>query len=203
MNELINNTTYTLSNAKLTAQMEIIRKELNKVLKSANTIGKALKTIKDGELWKDDYKDFVECASQFGIKKAQAYKLIQGYEMWSKYGLEDFSNTQCVELVKLEKEKGEVGVKVALENGDITHTMTAKEIHDYVDRECNPEKYEEAEEAEEATEEAEEANETIIAQITLEEGLLLLSVFDDSAIPAKDIDKIRMILDRLNKEETK
>ena len=156
MNEIINVTAYSLSNKELTKQMNNIRVALNKAIKSANEIGKALKIINDKKLWEDDYKSFEECASQFGIKKVQAYNLIKGYEIGTKYREElvDFNNTQCVEIAKLDKVEGEKGVKKALKEGLIKQDMTTKELREAIDRHLNPEKYieEELEEVEEVEE---------------------------------------------------
>ena len=160
MNEIINVTAYSLSNKELTKQMNNIRVALNKAIKSANEIGKALKVINDKKLWEDDYKSFEECAGQFGIKKAQAYNLIKGYEIGAKYKEElvDFNNTQCVEIAKLDKVEGEKGVKKALKDGLIKQDMTTKELREAIDRHLNPEKYIEDEELEEV-EEVEEVEE--------------------------------------------
>lgn len=158
MNEIIMREAYTLSNTQLNKEFENIRKALNEAIKSANKIGKSLKVIKDRELWKDDFKSFEEAAEVFGIKKAQAYNLIKGYEIFERYKLEDFSNTQCVEIAKLDKAEGEKGVKSALNSGLIKQSMTTKELREAIDNYLHPEKAieAEAEEAEEAEAEAEE-----------------------------------------------
>ena len=155
-NDIIIKEAYALTNSKLNKEFEIIRTELNRVVKSANVIGKSLKTIKDRELWKDDFKSFEESAEVFGIKKAQAYNLIKGYEIYDKFKLEDFSNTQCVEIAKLDKAEGEKGVRSAIESGLIKQSMTTKEIREAIDNYLHPEKAEaEALEAKEAEAEAE------------------------------------------------
>ena len=162
MNELITTTPYTLSSKELTKEMESIRKALNSAIKSAMTIGKSLKVIKDRELWKDDFQSFEECASQFGIKKAQAYNLIKGFEIYNKYKLEDYTNTQCVEIAKLDKAIGEKGTKQVIEEGIINNSMSTKELRETIDLYLNPSKAkEEAEEVEEVEEnkEAEEVDE--------------------------------------------
>ena len=155
MNEIIMREAYTLSNSQLNKEFENIRKALNEAIKSANKIGKSLKVIKDRELWKDDFKSFEEAAEVFGIKKAQAYNLIKGFEIYERYKLEDFSNTQCVEIAKLDKAEGEKGVKAALDSGLIKQSMTTKELREAIDNYLHPEKAIEAEaEAEEAEAEA-------------------------------------------------
>lgn len=153
MNELITTTPYALTSKELTKEMENIRKALNSAIKSAMTIGKSLKVIKDRELWKDDYNSFEECAGQFGIKKAQAYNLIKGFEVYNKYKLEDYTNTQCVEIAKLDKAIGEKGTKQVIEDGIISNSMTTKELRETIDLYLNPDK---AKEIEEETEELEE-----------------------------------------------
>ena len=152
MNDLMINTPYQLTSKELTREMESIRKALNSAIKSAMTIGKSLKVIKDRELWKDDYKSFEECASQFGIKKAQAYNLIKGYEVYKKYQLEDYTNTQCVEIAKLDKAIGEKGTKSVIEEGIITPSMSTKELRETIDLYLNPDKAKELEEVEEVEE---------------------------------------------------
>ena len=152
MNDLIINTPYQLTSKELTKEMESIRKALNSAIKSAMTIGKSLKVIKDRELWKDDYKSFEECASQFGIKKAQAYNLIKGYEVYKKYQLEDYTNTQCVEIAKLDKAIGEKGTKSVIEDGIISPSMSTKELRETIDLYLNPDKAKELEEVEEVEE---------------------------------------------------
>lgn len=158
MNELLINQPYALTSKELTKEMESIRKALNSAIKSAMTIGKSLKVIKDRELWKDDYKSFEECASQFGIKKAQAYNLIKGYEVYKKYALEDYTNTQCVEIAKLDKAIGEKGTKSVIDEGIINPSMSTKELRETIDLYLNPDKAKELEEVEEV-EEAEEVEE--------------------------------------------
>lgn len=154
MNELLINQPYALTSKELTKEMESIRKALNSAIKSAMTIGKSLKVIKDRELWKDDYKSFEECAGQFGIKKAQAYNLIKGYEVYKKYALEDYTNTQCVEIAKLDKAIGEKGTKSVIEEGIISPSMSTKELRETIDLYLNPDKVKELEEElEEETEE--------------------------------------------------
>ena len=155
-NEIIIKEAYTLTNSQLNKEFETIRKALNSAIRSANTIGKALKNIKDKELWKDDFKSFEESAEVFGIKKAQAYNLIKGFEVYDKFKLEDFSNTQCVEIAKLDKAEGEKGVREALESGLIKQSMTTKEIREAIENHLHPEKaIAEAEAAAEAAAEVE------------------------------------------------
>lgn len=211
MNELMMNTQFTLSNRELTKNMEIIRKECNSVLRSANVIGKALSEIKSRELWKDDYKSFEECAGQFGIKKAQAYNLIKGYEVGEKKLLrkynsdgkeigvkklnDEFSNTQCVEIAKL-KEDTEI-LKV-LDDGIVKPSMTTKEIRDAIDKYKNPEKHEEnaeIQEQPEITENSIDEMETPFAKtliITLTDDDIKIT--DNIGLTANDVDKIKDLL---------
>ena len=211
MNEIINKTQFTLSNVELTKRMEIIRKELNGVLKSANVIGKQLSEIRAQELWKEDYNSFEECANIFGIKKAQAYNLIKGYEIGEKKLIRksngnpeklctEFSNTQCVEIAKL---KEDTAILDALDNKEITPDMTTKEIRDVIEHKLHPEKFEEKEEIQELPEtETETETETdtekfdnIILQVSVHNGKLVIDTFE-SEIAAKDIDKIRALLEK-------
>ena len=200
-NEIIITESYTLSNSQLNKEFETIRKALNSAIKSANIIGKSLKVIKDRELWKDDFKSFEESAEVFGIKKAQAYNLIKGYEIYDKFKLEDFSNTQCVEIAKLDKAEGEKGVKSALESGLIKQSMTTKELREAIDNYLHPEKaLEEAKEAEEAEAEAEaeaeEAeNEILLMDARIVDGKL---VIQDYMLKMKkqDRDTIRKVIER-------
>ena len=211
MNELMMNTQFALSNKELTKNMEIIRKECNSVLRSANVIGKALSEIKSRELWKDDYKSFEECALQFGIKKAQAYNLIKGYEVGEKKLLrkynsdgkeigvkklnDEFSNTQCVEIAKL-KEDTEI-LKV-LDNGIVTPVMTTKEIRDAIDKYKNPEKHEEKAEIQEqpeTTEDSVDETKTPFAKtltITLTDDDI--KFVDNIGLTSNDVDKIKDLL---------
>lgn len=211
MKETIMNVQFTLTNKDLTKNMEIIRKECNSVLRSANVIGKALSDIKARDLWKDDYKSFEECASQFGIKKAQAYNLVKGYEVGEKRLLrkynsngdeigvkklnDEYSNTQCVELAKL-KEDTEI-LKV-LDEGIVSPSMSTKEIRDAIDHYKNPEKYEEKEEIQEqpeATENSVDETETPFAKnltITLTEDDI--KIVDNIGLTANDVDKLKDLL---------
>lgn len=210
MNEIIMNTVFTLSNAELTKRMEIIRKELNGVLKSANVIGKQLFEIKNSELWKDDYSSFEECASIFGIKKAQAYNLIKGYEIGEKRLIRkedgkaekictEFSNTQCVEISRL---KEDTKILDMLDKKAITPDMSTKAIREVVEKELHPEKFEEKTEIQEQPEKEETTEETteetfdnIILQVSVHDGKLVIDTFE-SEIAAKDIDKIRALLEK-------
>ena len=140
MNDIIKVEEFTLTNPKLTEEMNNIRTAIKTGVSAVMDIAKSLSIINKDNLWKDDYKDFEECASQFGIKKAQAYKLIKGYEAYSKYSLTDYNNTQCVEIARLEKEKGEKVVRKALEDGKIKQSMTVAEIKDFVDKKCGKKK---------------------------------------------------------------
>ena len=209
MNDLtvFNKTELVFVNPELTKRANIIRKEYNGVLKSANVIGKALAEIKNGEMFKEDgYKrieDFTE--DVFGIKRAQAYNLIKGYEIGEKKLLRkedgkaeklctEFSNTQCVEIAKLKEDKA---ILEMLDAKEIKPEMTTKEIRDVIDRKLHPDKYVE-ELPEETTEETTEEKETfdnIILQASIHDSKLVIDTFE-TEVSAKDIDKIRMLLEK-------
>lgn len=191
MNEIIMREAYTLSNTQLNKEFENIRKALNEAIKSANKIGKSLKVIKDRELWKDDFKSFEEAAEVFGIKKAQAYNLIKGFEIYERYKLEDFSNTQCVEIAKLDKAEGEKGVKSALESGLIKQSMTTKELREAIDNYLHPEKAIEAEaEAEEAEAEAEADGLEVLYEIEFDGTNYLINGY---RVDGKDLETLLKI----------
>lgn len=206
-NEIIITEAYALSNSQLNKEFETIRKALNSAIRSANTIGKSLKNIKDKELWKDDFKSFEESAEVFGIKKAQAYNLIKGYEVFDKFKLEDFSNTQCVEIAKLDKAEGEKGVREALESGMIKQSMTTKEIREAIENHLHPEKaIAEAEVQAEAEAEAEAIAEDTDDEIEIEIGFyydtdkkMWVMVADKESYSKKDLESIAELLKTLAK----
>lgn len=125
---------YTLSNKELETRMNIIKDRIKDIAKNGLEIGKELKEIRDDELWKDDYKDFLECAGQFGIKKAQTYNMIKSYEMAIKYKLEDYTPTALIEIGRLDSKKGEKVVKAALEKGQINQGMAVSDVKKFVDK---------------------------------------------------------------------
>ena len=211
MNDLTtyNKTELVFANPELTKRANIIREEYNKVLVSANKVGKALAEIKAGEYFKEDgyrrLEDFTE--EVFGIKRAQAYNLIKGYEIGEKKLLLDadgkaqklcteFSNTQCVEMSKIKEEKD---LAKLLADKAITSDMSTKKIRDIVDKFLHPDKAEKTEEVtEETTEETTEEKENfdnIILQASIHDGKLVIDTFE-SKISAKDVDKIRMLLEK-------
>ena len=193
--------TIVTDNKELSKRMNLIQNEMNKVLKSANTIGKALSEIKAKDLWKDTYKSFEECAGVFGIKKAQAYNLIKGYEIGEKALVDNgktklctlFSNTQCVELCKLEKEEGEKGIVIAINNGMVKPDMSTKELRLAIDKHLNPEKYVEKEDVEEV-EEVEEDNTPFAKTLTITLTDNDIIVTDNIGLSANDVDKLRELL---------
>lgn len=135
MEELkIMTTAIAVQNKELETRMNLIAEAIKEGNKSVLNIGRQLKEIKDGELWKDDYKDIVECAAQFNIKKAQTYNLINAYTMYEKYGLEDFTATHCIQVARLEAKKGEKVVKKALEDKKITADMSVSDLKKYIDK---------------------------------------------------------------------
>lgn len=202
--ECFNNVVIVTANKELSDRMNLIRDEYNGVLKSANKIGKALSEIRNGKLWEGTYNSFEECVGVFGIKKAQAYNLIKGYEVGEKKLLRDkndprkatklcnaFSNTQCVELAKL---KEDVKILDMVDSEKITPDMTTKEIRDIVDRELHPEKYVEKEpETEEVEEVTEESKDDVVLEVKKVDGVLCV-VAKGFEIAAKDVEKIRMIV---------
>ena len=214
MNERFMNLTIVTENVELSKRMNIIQNEMNGVLKSANVIGKALAEIKAQELWKDTYKSFEECAGIFGIKKAQAYNLIKGYEIGEKALIRNgesgeklctqYSNTQCVEIAKL---KDDIKILNFLDKGLIKPEMSTKEIRDVIDKELHPEKHidkvEEVEEVEEVvTPFAKDKNKENIAFIYRHEGKIYCQLWDDKEcltmkdieMSAKDYEKVMQVL---------
>lgn len=203
--ECFNNVVIVTANKELSDRMNLIRDEYNGVLKSANKIGKALSEIRNGKLWEGTYNSFEECVGVFGIKKAQAYNLIKGYEIGEKKLLRDennsskavklctaFSNTQCVELAKL---KEDVKILDMVDSKKVTPDMTTKEIREAVDKELHPEKYtaKEAEEAEEVEEATEEKKDDVVLEVKKVDGVLCV-IANGFEIAAKDVEKIRMIV---------
>lgn len=207
MTDMFMNVALVTENKELEKRMNVIQKELNGVLKSANIIGKALCEIKNQELWKDDYKSFEECAAVFNIKKAQAYNLIKGYEVGEKKLVRKengnpekisslYSNTQCVELAKL---KEDVKILEMLDSGKVKPEMTTKEIREVVDRELHPEKFEEPEniqELEEVTETETTETETTESSVVLKVEYVAgeLKVTDNLGMSANDVDKLKALL---------
>ena len=222
MNENYNLVPYVFQNQELTKRVEVIRKEMNSVLRSANVIGKALYEIKNQELYKTDFSTFESCIESFGIKRAQGYNLIKGYEVGEKRLIRKdngnpekistlYSNTQCVELAKL---KEDVKILNMLDEGKVNPKMSTKEIREVVDKELHPEKYvekvEEVEEVEEVTENVKSedtpfSNDTkkeSVAYIYVYEGKLYCQLWDDGkalemkdkVLSATDYDKIMNVL---------
>ena len=219
MNENYNLVPYVFQNQELTKRVEIIRKEMNSVLRSANVIGKALYEIRNQELYKTDFSTFESCIESFGIKRAQGYNLIKGYEVGEKRLIRKdngnpekistlYSNTQCVELAKL---KEDIKILNMLDEGKVNPKMSTKEIREVVDKELHPEKYvEKVEEVEEVVENVKSedtpfSNDTKkenIAFIYAYEGKIYCQVWDDGkalemkdkVLSATDYDKIMNVL---------
>lgn len=196
----------TFSNEALTKETRNYVNACNRGQKAVMDMAKALTNVKNRDLWKDDFESFADYYDKaLGLKKAQAYKLIQGYEIYTRYQLTDFNNTQCVALVKLDKKQGEKGVREALENGSITHTMTAKEIENAVERIVEPEKVA-AKEAEKEAEIAEmEAKNEAAKEAEFQDTICIVSVVGTGVkvdivgnfkVAAKDIEKIEMIFSK-------
>lgn len=206
MNEMYMTLALVTENKELEKRMNLIQKEMNGVLKSANVIGKALYEIKNQELWKDDYKSFEECASVFNIKKVQAYNLIKGYEVGEKKLVRNgekadkistlYSNTQCVELAKL---KEDTKILDMLDSKKVTPDMTTKQIREIVDKELHPDKYTESEEVEEvatdeSTTDVDNAKTETSVILTVEYVAGELKINTDLQISANDIDKLKMLI---------
>lgn len=196
----------TFSNEALTKETRNYVNACNRGQKAVMDMAKAITNVKNKDLWKDDFESFADYYDKaLGLKKAQAYKLIQGYEIYSRYQLTDFNNTQCVALFKLDKAKGEKGVKEALESGVINRSMPSKEIEAVVERIVNPEKVaakeaekeakiEEMKEKNEAAKEAEFQN--IICQISVIGTGVKVDTLGDFKLSAKDIEKIEQIFSK-------
>ena len=206
MNEMYMTLALVTENKELEKRMNLIQKEMNGVLKSANVIGKALYEIKNQELWKDDYKSFEECASVFNIKKVQAYNLIKGYEVGEKKLVRNgekadkistlYSNTQCVELAKL---KEDTKILDMLDSKKVTPDMTTKQIREIVDKELHPDKYTEPEDVEDvATDESmtdvDNAKTETSIILTIEYVAGELKINTDLQISANDIDKLKILI---------
>ena len=199
--EIIDRTEFTFKSQALNKEAEAFRKAAIRGQEVVMDMAKSLYNIKNKELWREDFNNFEECYSSFGVKKAQAYKLIQGYEIYSKYRLTDFNNSQCVELVKLEKEEGSKGIEEALKSGLVAHTMTAKEIREAVDNHLHPEKSlaneTETETETETTEKGENDDfNKIICQVSVENGQVKVDTVGDFKLKAVDVEKIKMLFQK-------
>lgn len=136
----ISKVAYVCANKELETRMNLINEAIITGEKAVFDIGQQLKEIKDGELWKEDYNDFVECASQFNIKKAQAYNLIQAYNTKQKYNLDGYTSTHCLQIARFENKKGEKAVKKALEGGQIKSDMSVSALKAYIDKRLGTDK---------------------------------------------------------------
>ena len=131
----------TVTNKELQAQLDIVVDSYKDGLKATMRMAQALTEIKDKELYKDDFKKFEDVADAIGIKRAQAFNLVKGYRVYSKYNLEvGFNNTKCIEIARLENRLGEDEVKQALNSGEIHADMTRDDIRSYVDTRLGIEK---------------------------------------------------------------
>lgn len=113
-----------LNNKKLAKQMTAIKNAYKGADKSAEQVARALKAIKDGDLWTDDYESFEECIRTFGIGKSQGYKVIKAIELKDELDMTDYNMTQVVELTRLETEV----VQDLIETGQITAQTTCHNI---------------------------------------------------------------------------
>ena len=121
------------ANAKLNKPMNAILDEYKRAQKGSENVAKALTKIKDEQLWVDDFESFEKCIETFGIGKAQAYRVIASYNL--KYNeehdgrLEDYTLSQVAEI-------GRLSISLfcdVIDRGEITPTMSCKEIRDVVD----------------------------------------------------------------------
>ena len=124
----------TFSNKKLTSSMNTILGEYRKMQKGSENVAKALKTIKDNNLWVDDFDTFEQCIDTFGIGKSQAYRLIASYSM--KYNeehdgrLENYTLTQVAEIMRLETSL----FCDVIDRGEISESMSCASIRDVVNK---------------------------------------------------------------------
>lgn len=132
-NYLVVSEKFNFSNKALNKPMESILKEYRNAQKGSENVAKALSTIRDNELWRDDFDTFESCIETFGIKRQQAYRVIGAYK--TKHNeevingcLDNFNISQVAELNRLELEI----IADVVNNGDITPTMSCNAIRDYV-----------------------------------------------------------------------
>lgn len=121
------------TNTKLNKPMNDILGEYKRAQKGSEIVAKALTKIKEEELWRDDFESFDKCVDVFGIGRAQAYRVIASYKL--KYDdehdgrLADYTLSQVAEI-------GRLSVSLfcdVIDRGEITPTMTTKEIRAVVD----------------------------------------------------------------------
>ena len=132
-NYLIVSQKFEFSNKKLNSSMNAILDEYKRAQKGSENVAKALTNIKDNELWRDDFETFDDCLAIFGIGRAQAYRVIASYKL--KYNeehdgrLDEYTLTQVAEIGRLE-----ISLFCdVIDRGEITPSMTCKEIRDVVD----------------------------------------------------------------------
>lgn len=121
------------TNSKLNKPMNDILGEYKRAQKGSEIVAKALTKIKEEELWRNDFESFDKCVDVFDIGRAQAYRVIASYKL--KYDeehdgrLEDYTLSQVAEI-------GRLSVSLfcdVIDRGEITPTMTTKEIRAVVD----------------------------------------------------------------------
>ena len=118
-----------LNNKKLATQMTAIKEAYKGADKSAEKVARALKSIYDNELYKDDFTSFEECIKTFGIGKAQGYRVIKAVEVKDELGLDEFNMSQVAELSRLETD----AIADLVERGEVVATMSCKAIRIIVD----------------------------------------------------------------------
>lgn len=145
-NYLIVNEKFTFSNKKFNKSMNDILDEYRRMQKGSENVAKALTTIKDDELWRDDFETFEQCIDTFGIGKAQAYRLIASYKM--KYNeehdgrLANYTLSQVAEIARLE-----ISLFCdIIDRGEISETMSCASIREVVNKYKTMEKKEDTDE---------------------------------------------------------
>lgn len=118
-----------LTNKKLATQMKNIKDAYKGADKSAEKVARALKTIYDNELYKDDFTSFEECIKTFNIGKAQGYRVIKAVEIKDNLGLDEFNMSQVAELSRLEED----AIADLVERGEVVASMTCRAIRLIVD----------------------------------------------------------------------
>lgn len=132
------NEKFEFSNKTFNKSMNTILDEYRRAQKGSENVAKALTKIKDEELWRDDFDDFESCLKVFGIGKAQAYRVIASYKL--KYNeehdgrLEEYTLTQVAEI-------GRLDISLfcdIIDRGEITPSMSCKDIRDVVNKYKKP-----------------------------------------------------------------
>ena len=158
-----------LKNGKLSTAFNNIIKCINDGQRLSEKVARILKTIKDDELWVDDYESFAECIATFKIGRSQAYRVIDAVEV--KDAIDDLANytiSQVAELARLENSE----ICTLIDFNKISQDMTCKQLREVVDEwkhadEVTEEPEETEETDDEVTEEPEDTEETDDEQVTI------------------------------------